>query len=152
MPVILTTDSLDPAAEITRCQAQQTSGAFGARVDFTGYLRDFNEGRQVSSLFLEHYPGMTEKAMSEVCDRARSRWPVQEILLVHRVGNLLPGDPIVLITVWSIHRSDAFDACRFLISELKRSVPLWKQERSREEEVWVARNTLDPNAPVLPDN
>ncbi len=146
MPVRLTHEAFDPAAVAAEFQARQTPGAYGARVDFIGYLRDFNDDRHVQSMFLEHYPGMTEGMMARVCASAAARWEVQEILLVHRIGELHPGEPIVLVAVWSTHRADAFDACRYLISELKHSVPLWKREQSLGRAAWVTRNTPDPGA------
>lgn len=146
MAVRLYEQTFDPERLLADYKPPIAAAACGARVDFTGYMRDFNDGRAVASMYLEHYPGMTEKMLERVCAQARQSWDVQDVLLAHRVGLLLPGDPIVLVAVWSAHRGDAFDACRFLISELKHSVPLWKREQTSAGDSWVARNTVDAGA------
>ncbi len=147
MTVQLHTQAFDAARLLAEYQPPFAARDCGARVDFVGYMRDFNAGRSVRSMFLEHYPGMTEKMLERVCEQARQSWDILHVLLVHRVGQLQPGDAIVLVAVWSAHRAAAFDACRFLISELKQSVPLWKREQTAGGDDWVAHNTADAGAP-----
>jgi molybdopterin synthase catalytic subunit len=90
---------------------------------------------------LEHYPAMTHKVLEQLCATACRRWPILDCLVVHRYGELQPADPIVLIAVWSAHRAAAFEACRYLIEELKTSAPFWKRETLTDGERWVAKNT-----------
>ncbi|MFM4939540.1 molybdopterin synthase catalytic subunit MoaE [Aeromonas enteropelogenes] len=100
----------------------------GAIVTFVGKVRDFNQGEEVKGLALEHYPSMTEKALIEIVAEARSRWPLQECTLIHRIGELMLGDQIVLVAVSSAHREAAFDACHFIMDFLKTRAPFWKKE------------------------
>lgn len=104
-------------------------------------MRDFNEGTSVRAMTLEHYPGMTENHLEQIGQEAKARWPILDGLIIHRVGEVQPGDPIVLIAVWSAHRSAAFEACRFLIEDLKSRAPFWKQETLAEGARWVEKNT-----------
>lgn len=106
-------------------------------------MRDFNEGSEIESLFIEHYPGMTEKQIEKICQQAQKKWQLIDILIIHRVGKLLAGEPIVLICIWSEHRSDAFNACRHLINELKSNAPFWKSEKTSSGKSWVDNNTRD---------
>ena len=133
----------DPWAEIARHQSgmQQHAGRYGATAVFVGTMRDFNDGSAVQSMTLEHYPGMTERHLEEISDQARKRWELLDTLVIHRHGALEPNDPIVLVAVWSAHRGAAFDACRFLIEELKSRAPFWKKERREDGERWVEHNT-----------
>lgn len=117
------------------------AGKSGATAVFVGNMRDFNQGDRVSSMFLEHYPGMTERYLEEISRAACARWELDDSLVVHRVGELLPGDPIVLVAVWSAHRKGAFEACRWLVEQLKAKAPLWKKERLHGGNRWVERNT-----------
>jgi len=112
------------------------TGAGGAAV-FVGSMRDFSQGQATSAMTLEHYPGMTERHLEKIEAEARSRWPLLDVLMVHRVGPLLPAEPIVLVAVWSAHRADAFAACRYLIDELKTRAPFWKQEQTKDGQRWV---------------
>ena len=117
-------------------------GSFGATAVFVGTMRDFNEGDVISGMTLEHYPGMTEKFLQKIAKEAQDHRDVLDVLIVHRVGELAPGDPIVLVAAWSAHRAAAFEACRYLIEQLKARAPFWKKEvmeagRAR----WVERNT-----------
>ena len=136
-------EPFDPG-ELTR---QLTAGttAHGAVVSFVGLVRDQLEN-PVSALFLEHYPGMTEKALADIVAEARQRWSLGPITLVHRVGNLLPGESIVFVGVTSPHRKAAFEACEFLIDYLKIKAPLWKRETTPEGERWVAARASDCDA------
>lgn len=113
----------------------------GAVVTFIGLLRDFNAGVAVSQMTLEHYPGMTERILTELADTAASRWALRRLTLIHRVGILAIQDPIVFIGVSGVHRSDAFDACEFLIDELKTCAPLWKKELTTQGARWVTAHT-----------
>ena len=115
----------------------------GALVSFSGYVREFSKDRQLKSMELEYYPGMTEKALAEIVQSANSHWDIQEATIVHRVGKLLPKDIIVGIIVSSRHRSNAFKACEFIIDYLKTDAPFWKKEISEEGETWVAERQED---------
>ena len=113
----------------------------GACATFIGTMRDSNEGDAVQAMTLEHYPGMTERHLAAILAAAAQRWALLDALLVHRVGELSPGDPIVLVAVWSAHRADAFEACRFCMEDLKSRAPFWKKEKTASGERWVERNT-----------
>jgi molybdopterin synthase catalytic subunit len=116
----------------------------GAVVSFVGTVRDMNDGASVAAMELEHYPGMTEKALEDIIERARTRWPIADALIVHRVGPLLPRDQIVLVAVSSAHRGIAFAACEFIIDYLKTEAPFWKKEQTPQGARWVdARDTDD---------
>ncbi|MGJ0481213.1 molybdopterin synthase catalytic subunit MoaE [Pantoea agglomerans] len=114
----------------------------GAVVTFTGKVRNHNLGDNVAALTLEHYPGMTEKALQEIVDAARERWPLQRVTVIHRVGELFPGDEIVLVGVTSAHRGSAFSAAEFIMDYLKTRAPFWKREATEQGDRWVdARNS-----------
>ena len=115
----------------------------GAIVSFSGYVREFAKERQLKSMELEHYPGMTEKALAETVQSAKGLWDIQEVVIVHRVGKLLPKDIIVGVIVSSRHRTNAFKACEFIIDYLKTDAPFWKKEISEEGETWVAERQED---------
>lgn len=118
------------------------SGKFGATAVFVGSMREINQGDDVDKMLLEHYPGMTEKYLQKISEEAANKWNILDSLIVHRIGEMLPNDPIVLVAVWSAHRSDAFDASRYLMEELKSRAPFWKKESlSAEQERWVEKNT-----------
>jgi molybdopterin synthase catalytic subunit len=133
----------DPYAELARYQAETLgrSGQFGATCSFVGTMRDFNEGDTVHAMTLEHYPGMTEKHLDRIVAEADRRWDFLDALVIHRVGEILPGQPIVLVAVWSSHRGAAFDACRYIMEELKHRAPFWKKETLERRERWVEKNT-----------
>ncbi len=115
---------------------------FGATASFIGTMRDFNEGDDVLSMELEHYPKMTEKQLSSIIDTATKKLPIQNVLIVHRIGKILPSEPIMLVAVWSAHRAAAFDACRYLMEELKHNAPFWKKEKLVQgNSRWVEKNT-----------
>jgi len=123
-------------------QSMQGRQDYGATATFVGTMRDFNQGDQVSSLFLEHYPLMTEKKLTQLAEQANQTWSLLNTLILHRVGLITPTEPIVLIAVWSHHRKDAFEANRFLMEELKSNVPFWKKEiLVNGNERWVEENT-----------
>lgn len=115
----------------------------GAVVSFTGLVRDFNERPEVQALTLEHYPGMTEAALGEIVEQARSRWPLQGVTVIHRIGRLAPADPIVLVVVASAHRRAAFEACDFLMDYLKTRAPFWKKEHTASGDYWVSERDGD---------
>jgi len=125
----------------------QRDGEYGACASFIGTMRDMNEGDQVSTMELEHYPGMTEKHLEKIIDSADQQWQLLDSLVVHRVGKLFPNDPIVLVAVWSAHRKDAFEACRFIMEDLKSKAPFWKKEAlisnndQPQKNRWVSKNT-----------
>lgn len=116
-------------------------GKFGATASFVGTMRDFNDDLTVDSMTLEHYPGMTERHLARIEDEAKRRWNLLDVLIAHRVGELKPGDHIVLVGVWATHRAAALDACRYLIDELKTRAPFWKKEKSGTATRWVDHNT-----------
>ncbi|SDH78202.1 molybdopterin synthase subunit MoaE [Vibrio xiamenensis] len=115
----------------------------GAVVTFVGKVRDMNLGDNVIGLSLEHYPGMTEKSLSEICDQAEQRWPLLGVKVIHRVGDLDIGDQIVLVGVASAHRGAAFEACEFIMDYLKTQAPFWKKERTTEQTRWVESRDSD---------
>lgn len=118
----------------------------GAIVSFTGLVRDFNEKPDVTALTLEHYPGMTESALDNIIQQACERWPLQDVRVIHRVGRLTPGDPIVLVVTASAHRLAAFDACAFIMDYLKTQAPFWKKENTDHGDYWVSARESDQNA------
>lgn len=115
----------------------------GAVASFVGVVRDVNEGGAVSEMTLEHYPGMTEKAIGEIVDQARGRWHIVDALVIHRIGKLVPTDQIVLVVVTSAHRGDAFAACEFIMDYLKTRAPFWKKEQGGGSARWVEARTAD---------
>lgn len=118
----------------------------GAVASFIGTVRDRNDGSDVAELELEHYPGMTEKALYDIAERAHARWPLYGAVIVHRVGPLAPCDQIVLVAVSSAHRGDAFAACEFIMDYLKTEAPFWKKEQTSEGARWVDARVTDDAA------
>jgi molybdopterin synthase catalytic subunit len=118
----------------------------GAVVSFVGLVRDLNDGSNVTELMLEHYPGMTEKALSAIEAEAKARWDIFEVVMIHRVGQLKPQDQIVLVAVSSAHRRDAFLACEFMMDYLKTQAPFWKKELTHDGERWVETKASDDDA------
>jgi molybdopterin synthase catalytic subunit len=143
MKIGISVSALDPWAEIRAYQAtcRNLDGKFGATACFVGTMRDFNEGDGVSRMTLEHYPGMTESQLEKIVVAATQRFPVLDVLVIHRVGELLPNDPIVVVAVWSAHRGAAFDACRVIMEKLKTNAPFWKKEYLETGARWVEKNT-----------
>ena len=116
------------------------NASIGAVVSFVGYVRDYDDTltpKKLIQMNLEHYPGMTEKALTKIEVNAKSRWSLQSVCIVHRIGKLLPSDPIVAVVVASQHRKKAFQACEYIIDFLKTDAPFWKKEISSEDEIWV---------------
>jgi len=118
----------------------------GAVASFVGLVRDANDGREIRGMTLEHYPGMTEKALEEICREAHARWKLLDTLVIHRVGPLAPGDRIVLVGVSSAHRGEAFAACEFIMDYLKTRAPFWKREDTAHGSRWVEARPSDDEA------
>ncbi len=115
----------------------------GAIATFVGLVRDLNLDKKVTGLVLEHYPGMTEKVLAETVNKASRRWPLIGVRLVHRVGELKPGEQIVFVGVSSEHRDAAFEACEYLMDILKTSAPFWKKEQGESGSHWLEEKTED---------
>ncbi|MFI3190198.1 molybdopterin converting factor [Crenothrix sp. D3] len=140
MTIIIRSEAFNPWQEIQHYQDNVTG--YGATNIFIGTMRDFNDGDTVKAMTLEHYEGMTEKQLKKIVEQASQQWAVLDALIVHRVGDILPNEPIVLVSVWTMHRGDAFDACRFMMEALKSHAPFWKKELLiTDEERWVTHNT-----------
>ena len=140
---VQTTD-FDVAQEIAALRARDPR--VGAVVTFIGTVRDLNDDAQVLQMTLEHYPGMTEKALDAIVVQARQRFDIYDALVIHRVGELRPTDQIVLVAVTGAHRGAAFDACRFIIDYLKTEAPFWKKEQTPEGTRWVDARATDDEA------
>lgn len=134
-------EDFDAGAECARLRADDPG--VGAVVSFIGVVRDLNEGCDVSAMTLEHYPGMTERAIAAIVETAGQRWRLHRALVVHRVGELRPTDQIVLVLITSAHRGDAFEACAFIMDYLKTRAPFWKKEHTGEGERWVSARAAD---------
>jgi len=133
----------DPCSELAQHQTESLAGhgEYGATAVFIGTMRDFNDGQPVRAMTLEYYPGMTEAYLQRIGVEAARRFDIVDQLIVHRVGTVRPADPIVLVAVWAAHRGAAFDACRYLIEELKSRAPFWKKEQRATSARWVEHNT-----------
>lgn len=144
MPVRIQTDDFDLSTEIAALRAGRAG--VGAVVSFVGTVRDINQGTGVSSLTLEHYPGMTDKSLEDIVAQATLRWQLDQVLVIHRVGPLQPLDQIVLVAVTSAHRGEAFEACEFVMDWLKTRAPFWKKEATPQGERWVDARESDDAA------
>ena len=144
MTVRIQPEPFDAQAEADALRAGDLE--VGAVVTFVGTVRDVNDGDKVATLELEHYPGMTEKALEAIVDEARARFDVRGVLVIHRVGLLSPADPIVLVAVTSAHRGEAFEACRFVMDYLKTRAPFWKKERTPSGDRCVEARASDDDA------
>ena len=144
MPIRIQENDFDLSAEIAALR--KGDPRVGAAVSFLGTVRDMNDGSQVKGMTLEHYPGMTEKALQEILDQAKVRWDIYQTLVIHRVGPLLPEDQIVLVAVTSAHRGEAFYACEFIMDYLKTAAPFWKKEDTSEGARWVDARVVDEEA------
>jgi len=118
----------------------------GAVVTFSGIVRDQSTGQNLIALELEHYPGMTEKALEDIAHSAMKRWDIVDLAITHRVGQLKPAENIVMVVVISAHRKEAFDACEFLMDYLKTQAPFWKKEITRQGEEWIEFKQSDQQA------
>ena len=141
MPVRVQTEDFDVSREIDALCAGDAR--VGAVASFVGLVRDVSDAAEVRKLTLEHYPGMTEKALAGIVAEAKSRWNITEALVVHRVGELAPGDRIVLVAVTGSHRGEAFAACEFIMDYLKTRAPFWKKEQTPAGERWVEARASD---------
>jgi molybdopterin synthase catalytic subunit len=133
-------EDFDPGTVLEQLRAGLQAGA-GAVVSFLGLVRDLNEGDDIITMTLEHYPGMTEKALEAIAAEATARWRLLDAVIIHRVGALQPNDRIVLVIAASAHRKDAFNACEFMIDTLKTRAPFWKKETTSQGSRWVTTNT-----------
>lgn len=136
-------DDFDVAQEYAAIAKDNNDGAV---VMFCGKVRDFNEGSAITRLTLEHYPGMTEAVLMQICQQAQQRWSINQLTVIHRVGSLDLGEQIVFIGVSSAHRGDAFAACEYLIDFLKTKAPFWKLEASEQGERWLDARDTDIHA------
>ncbi|MGH8854130.1 MAG: molybdopterin synthase catalytic subunit MoaE [Telluria sp.] len=134
----------DLSSELARLRGGD--GRVGAVVSFVGAVRDLNDGASVSEMELEHYPGMTERALEDIVAQARTRWPLFGVLVIHRIGPLKPLDQIVLVACTSAHRGEAFAACEFIMDYLKTDAPFWKKEQTPDGARWVDARASDDSA------
>ena len=144
MDVRVQAEDFDVGAEIAALR--RGDARVGAVATFVGTVRDVNEGSDVATMTLEHYPGMTEKSLQAIVDEAKQRFDIYRMLVVHRVGELAPTDQIVLVVVTSAHRGEAFDACRFVMDYLKTRAPFWKKEATPQGARWVEARDSDDEA------
>ncbi len=142
--VSIQTEDFDLSAEVARLRANEKG--VGAVCTFVGTVRDRNDGQSVSTMELEHYPGMTEKAIEQMIDEAFKRFDIFGARVIHRVGLLQPLDQIVLVAVTSAHRGESFQACEFLMDYLKTQAPFWKKEQTPEGARWVDARVSDDAA------
>ncbi|MGZ8274318.1 MAG: molybdopterin synthase catalytic subunit MoaE [Burkholderiaceae bacterium] len=142
MAVRVQHEDFDVGVEIARLRAGNPK--VGAVASFVGVVRDLNEGANVATMALEHYPGMTETALAAIVEQATARWELYDVLVIHRVGELRPTDQIVLVVATSAHRGEAFAACEFVMDYLKTEAPFWKKETTPAGTRWVdARDSDD---------
>jgi len=141
MAIRVQSTAFDPGAEVNAMH--DANVGVGAVVSFVGYVRDFNDGLDVAGMFLEHYPGMTEKALAKIASEAEQRWPLLKLEVLHRIGALEPGEPIVFVGAASAHRQAAFDACAFVMDYLKTRAPFWKKENTSDGPRWVEGRDSD---------
>jgi molybdopterin synthase catalytic subunit len=148
MPVRVQLEDFDLTREVAQLRAAQGGRAaqIGGIATFIGTVRDINDGSGVSSLTLEHYPGMTEKALEDIVTQARGRWDIFDALVIHRIGTLHPQDQIVLVVTLGAHRGEAFAACEFIMDYLKTQAPFWKKEATPQGERWVEARASDDHA------
>jgi molybdopterin synthase catalytic subunit len=144
MPVRVQTEDFDVSRELAALRGGDAR--VGAVAAFVGTVRDVNDAASVATMTLEHYPGMTEKALAAIVDEAKARWDILDALVIHRVGELGPTDQIVLAAVTSAHRSEAFAACEFLMDYLKTRAPFWKKEQTPDGARWVDARASDDEA------
>lgn len=142
MSTLISLQAFDPWRAIAEHQQQSAlDKQFGATASFVGTMRDFNDNANVSRMVLEHYPEMTQHYLEQLENQAQQKWELLDSLIIHRVGEITPADPIVLIACWSAHRRASLDACSWLIEELKHNAPFWKKESGKNGDRWVEKNT-----------
>ncbi|ARU32109.1 molybdenum cofactor biosynthesis protein MoaE [Sulfuriferula sp. AH1] len=144
MKIAVQSEDFDLSTEVAAMRANQPQ--IGAIASFVGLVRDINDGSSVAAMSLEHYPAMTEKALRAIAAEAAQRWQIIDATIIHRIGDLYPSDQIVLVTVASMHRHDAFAACEFIMDFLKTSAPFWKKELTPQGARWVDARETDENA------
>ena len=144
MPVRIQTEDFDLSLELKKLRAGDAR--VGAVAAFVGTVRDRNDGSEVAAMALEHYPGMTEKSLEEIIEKAKARWDIYDVLIIHRVGPLQVEDQIVLTAVTSAHRGEAFAACEYVMDYLKTLAPFWKKEDTPEGARWVDARLSDDEA------
>lgn len=144
MKIAVQCEDFDVNVELARMRESRHD--LGALVSFVGLVRDVNDGESVSRLTLEHYPGMTEKALQAIVAEATSRWAVLDATVIHRVGSLQASEQIVLVAVASAHRDQAFKACEFIMDYLKTQAPFWKKEQTVSGERWLDDRASDHEA------
>jgi len=138
LKIEIRTEPYDPWKEVKWYQQSALApGSFGACATFVGTMRNFNGGDHVSEMKLEHYQGMTESQLSHLANDTKSQYALLDILILHRIGKITPGDPIVLVAAWSACRAAAFDACRDMMEALKSKVTFWKKETLPDHERWI---------------
>ena len=138
--IVIQTEDFDLTSEVELIKS--TNSSIGAVVSFIGTVRDLTS-ESLISLTLEHYPGMTEKSLRSIADKARKKWEIESVTIIHRVGTLGVGDQIVLVITSSKHRQAAFDSCNYIMDFLKTDAPFWKKEVSDKEEKWVGKRESD---------
>lgn len=144
MKIRVQNEDFDISAEMAALRSGRTD--IGAVAAFIGLMRDFNDGAEVRAMSLEHYAGMTERALSEIAAQARARWAIDDAVIIHRIGRFEPGDQIVLVLASARHRGDAFSACEFIMDYLKTEAPFWKKEHTPDGERWVEARASDESA------
>ncbi|MBY0573391.1 MAG: molybdenum cofactor biosynthesis protein MoaE [Undibacterium sp.] len=142
--ILVQTEDFDLTTEVAKLRAN--NAAIGAVVVFVGLVRDFNEDSQVQAMELEHYPGMTEQSLQDIAQQAQTRWSLEDVLIIHRVGVLQPLDQIVLVVAASANRGPAFAACEFMMDYLKTLAPFWKKENTPNGAHWVDARESDASA------
>lgn len=141
MRISIQENDFDVGEELALLRAN--TAKVGALVSFVGLVRDFSEDQQIENIFLEHYPGMTEKSLQKIIDEATTRWNLMGVRVIHRVGQLAPGEQIVLVATAAPHRAEAFAACEFIIDYLKTTAPFWKREQTRTGTHWLETRDSD---------
>jgi len=138
--IIVQSEDFDLTTEVALAKASNAN--IGAIVSFVGTVRDL-ESKNLNTMTLEHYPGMTEKSLKSIVDKAKNKWELQSVTIIHRIGKLDVNDQIVLVITASRHRQEAFDSCNFIMDFLKTDAPFWKKESSTKSENWVKSRSQD---------
>jgi molybdopterin synthase catalytic subunit len=147
MPTIrIQSEDFDLSTELAAMRARDSRADIGAIASFVGVVRDINDGSGVADMTLEHYPGMTERALVAIVAEASTRWAISEVTVIHRIGTLKPNDQIVMVAVATSHRGDAFAACEFIMDYLKTDAPFWKKETTPTGSRWVEARASDDAA------
>lgn len=141
MSISIQQDDFDVAAELAALR--RSSSKIGGMVSFVGLVRDFSNDAAIENIFLEHYPGMTEKALGKIIQEATERWNLLGVRVIHRIGPLLPNDQIVLVATAALHRGEAFASCEFIIDYLKTAAPFWKREQTGQGSHWLETRDSD---------